>query len=166
MLVYRPALLPCKLTLLMFFNSNVDWEEKSGQTTGNSSSKAFEFTAVVNSASDLTLKHPETDWLTVMQCTGLCVHLSLSLCACVCCVDDSDDDRDVSRKRTVRQAASKAVSKQREILLGDGGSEDEQEDPEESYLDRMCTQRHTHTHLFSMLSVSLMIDDRTQFLYR
>jgi len=44
----------------------------------------------------------------------------------------------VSRKRTVRQAASKAVSKQREILLGDGGSEDEeQEDPEESYMDRM-----------------------------
>ncbi|KAG7229681.1 hypothetical protein INR49_012726 [Caranx melampygus] len=50
--------------------------------------------------------------------------------------DDSDDDREVSRKRTVRQAASKAVSKQREILLGDGGSEDEEhEDQEESYLD-------------------------------
>lgn len=53
------------------------------------------------------------------------------------CVDDSDDDREVSRKRTVRQAASKAVSKQREILLGDGGSEDEEhEDHEESYMDR------------------------------
>uniref|UniRef100_A0A8C6TZH6 Nuclear casein kinase and cyclin-dependent kinase substrate 1a n=1 Tax=Neogobius melanostomus TaxID=47308 RepID=A0A8C6TZH6_9GOBI len=49
---------------------------------------------------------------------------------------DSDDERDVSRKRTVRQAASKAVSKQREILLGDGGSEDEEhEDQEEGYLD-------------------------------
>lgn len=37
----------------------------------------------------------------------------------------------------MRQAASKAVSKQREILLGDGGSEDEeQEDQEESYMDR------------------------------
>lgn len=59
-----------------------------------------------------------------------------------CCVDDSDDDREVSRKRTVRQAASKAVSKQREILLGDGGSEDEEhEDQEESYMDRTysCT---------------------------
>lgn len=58
-------------------------------------------------------------------------------------VDDSDDDREVSRKRTVRQAASKAVSKQREILLGDGGSEDEEhEDQEEPYLDRTYL-RHT-----------------------
>lgn len=57
---------------------------------------------------------------------------------CVLCADDSDDEREVSRKRTVRQAASKAVSKQREILLGDGGSEDEEhEDQEESYMDRM-----------------------------
>lgn len=39
----------------------------------------------------------------------------------------------------MRQAASKAVSKQREILLGDGGSEDEeQEDQEEPYMDRRC----------------------------
>uniref|UniRef100_A0A8C3AB16 Nuclear casein kinase and cyclin-dependent kinase substrate 1a n=1 Tax=Cyclopterus lumpus TaxID=8103 RepID=A0A8C3AB16_CYCLU len=54
----------------------------------------------------------------------------------VLCVDDSDDDKEVSRKRTVRQAASKAVSKQREILLGDAGSEDEEhEDKEEPYLD-------------------------------
>jgi len=57
---------------------------------------------------------------------------------CVLCVDESDDEKEVSRKRTVRQAASKAVSKQREILLGDAGSEDEeQEDKEEPYLDRM-----------------------------
>lgn len=57
----------------------------------------------------------------------------------VCCVDDSDDDREVSRKRAVRQAASRAVSKQREILMGDGGSEDEeQEDQEEPYMDRKC----------------------------
>lgn len=67
-------------------------------------------------------------------CLSSCESLSVS----VCCLDDSDDDREVSRKRTVRQAASKAVSKQREILLGDGGSEDEEhEDQEESYLDRM-----------------------------
>lgn len=51
--------------------------------------------------------------------------------------DCSDDDKELSRKRTVRQAASKAVSKQREILLGDGGSEDEEhEEQEEAYLDR------------------------------
>lgn len=63
-----------------------------------------------------------------------------------CCVDDSDDEREVSRKRTVRQAASKAVSKQREILLGDGGSEDEEhEDPEEAYMDRTYSYRHKHT---------------------
>lgn len=75
-----------------------------------------------------------------------------SLCTCVC-VDDSDDDREVSRKRTVRQAASKAVSKQREILLGDGGSEDEEhEDQEEPYMDRMyngtvktCLHQMLHT---------------------
>uniref|UniRef100_A0A8C7PJG5 Si:ch211-117k10.3 n=1 Tax=Oncorhynchus mykiss TaxID=8022 RepID=A0A8C7PJG5_ONCMY len=49
--------------------------------------------------------------------------------------DDSDEE--VSRKvRTVRQAATKAVSKQREILLGDGGSEDEErEDKEEAFAD-------------------------------
>lgn len=59
----------------------------------------------------------------------------------VLCIDDSDDDREVSRKRTVRQAASKAVSKQREILLGDGGSEDEEhEDQEEPYMDRKQQQ--------------------------
>lgn len=54
--------------------------------------------------------------------------------------DDSDDDKEVSRKpRQVRQAASKAVSKQREILLGDGGSEDEDKDEEEqAFLDRKC----------------------------
>lgn len=50
----------------------------------------------------------------------------------------------------MRQAASKAVSKQREILLGDGGSEDEeQEDQEEPYMDRRCLvftpQRPQHT---------------------
>ena len=56
----------------------------------------------------------------------------------LCFVEDSDEDKEVSRKRTVRQAASKAVSKQREILLGDAGSEDEeQEEQEEPYLDRM-----------------------------
>lgn len=67
-----------------------------------------------------------------------CVIVNHCVTVCVRCVDDSDDDREVSRKRTVRQAASKAVSKQREILLGDGGSEDEEhEDQEESYLDRM-----------------------------
>ncbi|XP_077567858.1 nuclear ubiquitous casein and cyclin-dependent kinase substrate 1a [Stigmatopora nigra] len=50
--------------------------------------------------------------------------------------DCSDDDKDVSRKRTIRQAASKAVSKQREILLGDAGSEDEEpENQGETYLD-------------------------------
>lgn len=78
------------------------------------------------------------------------------------CVDDSDDDREVSRKRTVRQAASKAVSKQREILLGDGGSEDEeQEDQEESYMDRTCLlfpprrhryDRETHPEGLSLIS--------------
>lgn len=42
--------------------------------------------------------------------------------------DDSDDDGKVVRKkgRQVRQAATKAASKQREILLGDRGSEDEE----------------------------------------
>lgn len=66
----------------------------------------------------------------------------LGLIRCRANADDSDDDREVSRKRTVRQAASKAVSKQREILLGDGGSEDEeQEDQEESYMDRRCSPR-------------------------
>lgn len=60
---------------------------------------------------------------------------------CVCCdwsTDDSDDDKAVSRKpRQVRQAASKAVSKQREILLGDGGSEDEEkEEEEQAFVDR------------------------------
>ena len=60
------------------------------------------------------------------------------MCVCVLCVDDSDDEKEVSRKRTVRQAASKAVSKQREIILGDAGSEDEEkEDQEEAYNDRM-----------------------------
>lgn len=44
----------------------------------------------------------------------------------------------MSRKpRQVRQAASKAASKQREILLGDRGSEDEDKDEEEhAYMDR------------------------------
>lgn len=52
--------------------------------------------------------------------------------------DDSDEDREVSRKpRQVRQAASKAASKQREILLGGGGSEDEDKDEEEqAFMDR------------------------------
>ena len=75
------------------------------------------------------------------------------------CVDDSDDDREVSRKvRTVRQAATKAVSKQREILLGDGGSEDEEQpDQEEAYMDRKSTTQYhtqTRTHLkpFTCLS--------------
>lgn len=72
---------------------------------------------------------------------------NLCVTVCVFAIDDSDDDREVSRKRTVRQAASKAVSKQREILLGDGGSEDEEhEDQEEPYMDRMynCTV-HWHS---------------------
>lgn len=45
---------------------------------------------------------------------------------------------EVSKKvRQVRQAASKAVSKQREMLLGDGGSEDEDhDDDEQAYMDR------------------------------
>lgn len=63
------------------------------------------------------------------------------------CADDSDDEKEVSRKRTVRQAASKAVSKQREILLGDGGSEDEEhEDQEEPYNDRTYSRPHTRSH--------------------
>lgn len=55
--------------------------------------------------------------------------------------DESDEDKEVSRKpRQVRQAASKAASKQREILLGDRGSEDEDKDEEEhAYMDRECT---------------------------
>lgn len=59
----------------------------------------------------------------------------LSLCFFA---DDSDNDREVSKKvRQVRQAATKAVSKQREMLLGDGGSEDEEKDEEEqAYEDR------------------------------
>lgn len=52
--------------------------------------------------------------------------------------DESDEDKAVSRKpRQVRQAASKAASKQREILLGDRGSEDEDKDEDEhAYMDR------------------------------
>lgn len=58
--------------------------------------------------------------------------------------DDSDDDREVSKKvRQVRQAASKAVSKQREMLLGDGGSEDEdREDDEQAFMDRKPQTLH------------------------
>lgn len=77
----------------------------------------------------------------------------------VLCVDDSDDDREVSRKRTVRQAASKAVSKQREILLGDGGSEDEEhEDQEEPYMDRMYngTVKHAFTKCYTQAVHKLM----------
>lgn len=57
--------------------------------------------------------------------------------------DDSDDDREVNRKvRQVRQAASKAVSKQREMLLGGGGSEDEErEEEEQASVDRKWTIR-------------------------
>ena len=78
---------------------------------------------------------------------------------CVLCLDDSDDDREVSRKRTVRQAASKAVSKQREILLGDGGSEDEEhEDQEEPYMDRMYngTVKHAFTKCYTQAINKLM----------
>lgn len=66
-----------------------------------------------------------------MLLTHLCLFCDWS-------ADDSDDDKEVSRKpRQVRQAASKAVSKQREILLGDGGSEDEEKDDEEqAFIDR------------------------------
>lgn len=55
--------------------------------------------------------------------------------------DDSDDDRAVSRKvRTVRQAATKAVSKQREMILAPGGSEDEERDEEEQpNVESKCT---------------------------
>lgn len=48
--------------------------------------------------------------------------------------DDSDEERAPRKKgRQVRQAATKAVSKQREMILGDGGSEEEgeEEDDEE-----------------------------------
>ncbi len=47
--------------------------------------------------------------------------------------DDSDDDGKVVRKkgRQVRQAATKAASKQREIILGDKGSEDEEGEEKE-----------------------------------
>lgn len=101
------------------------------------------------------------DWYWMHNATaGSFVFLSTSfdvnMCVCdrVCCVDDSDDDREVSRKRTVRQAASKAVSKQREILLGDGGSEDEEhEDPEESYMDRTYTYPVQHCRTKSLTSV-------------
>lgn len=79
--------------------------------------------------------------------------------ACVLSIDDSDDDREVSRKRTVRQAASKAVSKQREILLGDGGSEDEEhEDQEEPYMDR--TYKYiVHWYTISCLDSKLYDND-------
>lgn len=52
--------------------------------------------------------------------------------------------------RTVRQAATKAVSKQREILLGDGGSEDEErEDQEEAFPDRKSTTQNGPTWTIS-----------------
>lgn len=54
----------------------------------------------------------------------------------------------------MRQAASKAVSKQREILLGDGGSEDEEhEDPEESYMDRTYAYTVQHCRSKSLTNV-------------
>ena len=91
------------------------------------------------------------------------------MCVCVC-VDDSDEDREVSRKvRTVRQAATKAVSKQREILLGDAGSEDEeQEDQEEAYNDRMShTRTHTNTaHTCTLYTLSHTGFDARQTLKR
>lgn len=72
--------------------------------------------------------------------------------------DDSDDEREVSRKRTVRQAASKAVSKQREILLGDGGSEDEEhEDQEEPYLDRTYNSSLQHTPQSNSYSTNVLV---------
>lgn len=81
----------------------------------------------------------------------------------VCRADDSDDDREVSRKRTVRQAASKAVSKQREILLGDGGSEDEEhEDQEESYLDRTYPP-HTPARVCLLLKLFIHTDGTCLF---
>lgn len=74
--------------------------------------------------------------------------------------DDSDDDREVNRKvRQVRQAASKAVSKQREMILGGGSEDEEREEEEQAFVDSKCTiqllgtlsRAHTVGHLSELL---------------
>lgn len=73
-----------------------------------------------------------------MLLEGVYDALYVYVCVVSLWADESDEDKEVSRKpRQVRQAASKAASKQREILLGDRGSEDEEKDEDEhTYVDR------------------------------
>lgn len=67
--------------------------------------------------------------------------------------DDSDDDRGPRKKgRQVRQAATKAVSKQREMILGEGGSEEEGGEEEEDEDDTDAYTGGEFTLLHSSLS--------------